>query len=642
MRFETSRRKVMLGLASVPAVAGAARGRAAARYVAASPNGKIEVELHLHPLAWSVRLGGRTIIEPSPLALELVDHEALGPQALVTGTRSRRIEGSWSPPFGIRSTCSEACGEVELLLRDRTGNIRFAVIARAYDAGVALRFHLLAAPGQSLVVAGEAMQFRLPAEAIIHASRDEGEYQVARQTGVSPIPDPPLTASSDPQGPADIPLTAQLADGTTLLITESDRLHYPRMMLESTARGLVTRLMRYPGRATGWSGPGDTPAEHHFSIEAGAFTPWRVVVVSPDAVGLLERQDLVPTLATPSRLSEVSWIKPGRAVRICGYTTQIGLDTIDFAAARKLDYVEWDAHWYGDGTDPSDATYAIPAIDIHKVIAHARSKGLGMILYVDRVPAMRQLDAILKTYRSWGVVGIKFGFMWEGRQSDVDFISGLVAACGAQGLMVSLHDNLRPAGLERTYPNYIALEGVRGNEHFPTATHNVTLPFTRAIAGPIDYTICYANPRNQTTNAHQLAMAAVYYNPLTFLYWYDGPEKYAGRAWPELAFFDECPTSWEQTVALSGAIGEHVAVARYARGRWFLGAMTNEKERKLSLSLGFLTKGRWRARRFADGPPGERPFATPVVLTQDIVGPESRLELSLAPSGGQAIIFEPM
>jgi alpha-glucosidase len=143
---------------------------------------------------------------------------------------------------------------------------------------------------------------------------------------------------------------------------------------------------------------------------------------------------------------------------------------------------------------------------------------------------------------------------------------------------VNLHDNLRPAGLERTLPNYVALEGVRGNEQFPTARHNVTLPFTRAVAGPIDYTICYANDKNQTTNAHQLAMAAVYYNPLTFLYWYDTPDKYDGKRLAGPALVRRVSDHLGRDPrALAGKIGEHVMVARRHGARWFLGAMTNER-----------------------------------------------------------------
>jgi len=183
---------------------------------------------------------------------------------------------------------------------------------------------------------------------------------------------------------------------------------------------------------------------------------------------------------------------------------------------------------------------------------------------------------------------------------------------------------------------------VRGNEQFPTARHNVTLPFTRAAAGPIDYTICYANPKNQTTNAHQLAMAAVYYNPLTFLYWYDTPDKYAGRDWPDLRWFDECPTTWDETRALSGAIGEHVVVARRHGRRWFLGAMTNEQGRVLPTALAFLGPGRWKATIFADGAAGGAASDTPVVIREQTVDAKTTLALDLKPSGGQAILFEPL
>lgn len=606
-----------------------------------SPDGKLTLCVDANGPRWSVIYRGREVMAPSPLALKLADGGLLGPRASLTGTSRRTITGTWTPPYGIRTTSTENCGELTVTFTDAVRNISFALLARAYDAGVAIRFRLLSAPSPTLTLTGEVTEFRLPSEAVLYVSRDEGEYQRTVQTNVTPVPHPDLTESCDQEVLADTPVTAQLSDGTTLLISESDRIHYPRVMLRSGPSGLVTHLMRFPGRATGYSGPGTTPPEDSFTVPVPFDTPWRVIMAGPDEKSLIETQDLIPTLATPNILGDVSWIKPGRAVRIREYTTQAGLDTVDFAAARKLDFVEWDAHWYGDGTDPSDATYAIPAIDIRRVIEYARSKGLGMILYVDRVPAMRRLDAIVKTYQSWGVAGIKFGFIWEGRQSDVDFIHNLVKVCGEHRLLVNLHDNLRPAGLERTLPNYVALEGVRGNEQFPTSRNNCTLPFTRALSGPIDYTICYANPRNQTTNAHQLAMAAIYYNPQNFLYWYDKPDKYAGRDWPDLAFFDECPTAWTDTKALSGKIGEHVVVARKARdGRWFLGAITSEMGRTLTIDLSFLGDGHWTVRRFADGAPSAPVNRTPVTITTEKVRAEGKLEMVLSPHGGQAMIFE--
>jgi alpha-glucosidase len=655
IRSPVDRRRFVLLAAAATAPLGAASAALArptetsAPLQVVSPDGRVRLGLDTRQgqLSWSVARDGRGVLRPSRLGLDLADGARLGAGATVVSATRRRLTGTWTPTFGVKAAYSQACEEITVDLRDPRTGIAFAVVARAYDAGCAVRYVLRQAPGgQSVTVGGEATTFNLPAGVEVYSSRDEGEYQRSTPAALAPVVHPDLTGSSDVGPLADLPVTAVAADGSGVLIAESDRLHYPRAMLRPAAdpaEGLTVHLMHYPGRATGWSGPGDTPPALTFRLDVGQTTPWRVLILADTVAGLIERADLIPTLATPNILGDVSWVKPGRAVRIRKpYSTEAALKVVAFAAARKLDYVEFDAHWYGDGTDPGDATVPIAGLDLQRIIDTARAQGIGMILYVDRVPAMRQRDAILDTYRRWGVAGIKFGFVWEGRQADNDFIFDLVKACGEHRLLVNLHDNLRPAGLERTLPNYVALEGVRGNEQFPTARHNVTLPFTRAVAGPIDYTICYANPKNQTTNGHQLAMAAVYYNPLTFLYWYDTPDKYAGRAWPDLRWFDECPTTWDETRALSGAIGEHVMVARRHGKRWFLGAMTNESPRVLKASLGFLGRGRWMATVFADGPAAAKAFETPVVIRKVPVTAATVLSLALAPSGGQAILFEPV
>ncbi|MET8804533.1 glycoside hydrolase family 97 C-terminal domain-containing protein [Streptomyces sp. NPDC004546] len=203
-------------------------------------------------------------------------------------------------------------------------------------------------------------------------------------------------------------------------------------------------------------------------------------------------------------------------------------------------------------------------------------------------------------------------------------------------MLIDTHDDVRPFGYERTYPNWISLEGVRGNEHFPTATHNVTLPFTRNIGGPMDYTTCYGQSRDRTTNAHQMAMAAVYYQPLEFLYWYDAPSKYSTPSnWPGLPWFDAIPTVWDQSRTLAGSIGEYIAVARRSGTTWYLGAMTNETARTLSIPLSFLGSGTYTATIYADGTPGSSPYQTPVVVSTQTVTSSTTLSVALAPAGGQ-------
>ncbi|MET3666135.1 glycoside hydrolase family 97 catalytic domain-containing protein [Caulobacter sp. 1776] len=607
-----------------------------------SPDGRVRLRLSVDARgpAWSVTRVGRPVLAASSLGLVLADGRRLGPGARLAGVTRRRERGDWVPTYGIRARYDQACSELTAEFVQPDMGVRFAVVARAYDHGCAVRYVLRAAPGGAMKLAGEATGFVLPPETVVYASRDEGEYQRTAPAGLAPVVHPNLTASADKEPLADLPVTA-LVPGAAVLIAESDRLNYPRAMLKAEEGKLAVHLMRFPGRADGYSGPGDTPPEESFDFAVGQASPWRVLLIAEHEAGLIEHADLITTLASPNRLGDVRWVKPGRAIRVRKPYSMAGtMDVIAFAAARKLDYIEFDAQWYGDGTDPSDASRAIPALDMPAIVAAAREKGLGVILYVDRVPAMRQRDQILAIYKAWGVAGIKFGFVWEGRQSDNRYIVDLIRACGEHHLLVNLHDNLRPAGLERTYPNYVALEGVRGNEQFPTARHNLTLPFTRAVAGPIDYTICYAHERNQTTNAHQLAMAAVYYNPLTFLYWYDTPAKYAAKPWPELAWFDDCPTVWDETRALAGRIGEYVVVARRHGDRWFLGAMTNETPRVLKIPLDFLGHGERRARVFSDGAAGTKANQTPVVVSETRVRGSGVLTLDLKPSGGQAILFE--
>ena len=649
-----TRRSVLAGLGAVAASCAGARSdelphsrSTRVALSATSPNRLLVAQILIDErggaLEWAILYGKRRLLERSVLGLALGDGRVLGRNAKLLGHSTSAVDSSWNPPYGIRAKVSAVCEELVVHLLDAGSGIAFDCIVRAYDAGAALRYVIRErAGGRELVLAGELTEFRLPRGSRVYASRDEGEFQVAAAHAIDPVPEPDLTGSCDPGPLADLPVTVELPSGLTAVIAESDRLHYPRSMLRRAADGsdsLVTHLMRYPGRATGYSGPGETPAALTFSVSTPFLTPWRVVIVGPGPAALLERADFIPTLATPSVLGDTSWIRPGRAIRsFRDNTTGAGIACIDFAVRHKLEYVEFDAHWYGDGTDPSDPTVPVAGLDIEHVIRYGKERNVDVILYVDRVPAMRQLEDIVRTYRSWGVAGIKLGFVWEGRQEDSDFLQAFIRQCGENRLFVLLHDDLRPAGLERMLPNYLTLEGVRGNEHFPTARHNVTLPFTRNVAGPMDYTICYAQSRNQTTHAHQLAMAVVYYSPLVFLYWYDKPAKYAQGEWPELEWFAGCPTTWHETRALCGRIGEYVAVARRAQERWFFGAMTNEAPRTLELPLSFLGPGAWAATIYAD--PGPSESTTRVSIRRVTVDADTRLRVELGAHGGQAIRFE--
>jgi len=615
-------------------------------YEVISPDGRLKVMLDVSaPLPeWRVSYDGLPVLLPSALGLGLADGRVLGAGADCLGVTPRTYEGYWTPPFGQSALYDQACTEQVVHFADKASGVRFNIIMRAYDGAAAVRYELVSVPQASaLTLNGERTQFRFPAQAKLYVSRDEGDIHVMTQDAVAPLEHPDLTRSSDHLPLADLPVMVDVGNGLYALLAESDRLHYPRATVRSNdTGGLVTCLMRYPGRATGWGGEDDTAEEAEFSLEVGQATPWRALMVADRAAGLIERHHIVPTLATPNQLGDVSWVRPGRAFRIMKpYSTEASLKAVDFAHQHRMEYVLFDAHWYGDGTDASEPTAPISGLDLQRVIDYARTKQMGVLLYIDRVAVTRALEAMCRLYQSWGVAGVKLGFMWEGRQSDNDFIYKVIHAFGAHGMVVNLHDNLRPAGLERTLPNYLTLEGVKGNEQFPPARHHVNLAYSRPVAGPADYTICYADPRNQTTNAHQLALAVIVYSPLTLLYWYDKPEKYADGDWPELAWFDAVPTTWDETRALAGAPGEYVIIARRKGKNWFLGAITNETERRLDLPLAFLGAGQWTATRYMDGALSRPAFQTPVSIQRETVTSDRRLFFQLNASGGQAIQFEP-
>ncbi|MER6069630.1 glycoside hydrolase family 97 catalytic domain-containing protein [Streptomyces sp. NPDC001817] len=417
-------------------------------------------------------------------------------------------------------------------------------------------------------------------------------------------------------------------------VCESSRINYPRMMLSSVSgqpNTLAVYLMQHTARGSG-------TVQTTSTVSTPFATPWRTVVIGSTHAELVDNAELVLNLAPAGALADTSSIRPGKVFR-CNLTTADGLAGVDFAAARGLQYIEYDSGWYGPEHTSTDATQPISAIDLPKVISYASGKGIGVLLYVNPM-ALSSPDSLFALYQRWGVAGVKLGFINDGTQAMTNQITALVRTAAKHKLLIDAHDDVRPFGYERTYPNWISLEGVRGNEHFPTATHNVTLPFTRNIGGPMDYTICYGQSRDRTTNAHQMAMAAVYYQPLEFLYWYDAPSKYSTPSnWPGLPWFDAIPTVWDQSRTLAGAIGEYIAVARRSGTTWYLGAMTNETARTLSIPLSFLGSGTYTATLYADGTPGSSPYQTPVVVSTQTVTSSTTLSVAMAPAGGQAVVL---
>ena len=618
-----------LGITTMPTAAAAD-----ASITATSPDGRnrITVSLTGGVLQWSAERDGTTVVGTSALGLQLSSGTTLGTgSTTVTNCRHCTEDRTWTPVFGRNATIRDHYREARWNLLDGASGVRFGVRIRAYDTGVALRYVLLGTG--SATISDELTTWVLPDGSTVYSARDEAAYSASAPDAIPYTG----TSSTDYGYLSDLPLLASLGSGLFATICESSRVNYPRSMLSSVigeSNTLKTYLMTKSARSSGTTQTATT-------VTTPFSTPWRVMVLGSQEADLIDNAELVLNLAPPCALSDTSWIKPGKVFR-CELTTAAGTGGVDFAVVRNLDYIEYDAGWYGPEFTTTDATAAIPAIDLPSVIDYATTNGVGVFLYVNRI-ALTDPDTLFALYKGWGVAGIKLGFINDGTQAMTDQIIAWARTAAEYNLLIDMHDDVRPWGYERTYPNWLSLEGVRGNEQFPTATNNVLLPLARNVSGPMDYTICYGQSRDQTTNNHQMAMAAVYYQPLNFLYWYSKPSAYATTAnWPGLAWFDAVPTTWDESTTVAASLGEYVAVARRSGTSWFLGAMNNETARTLPVPLGFLDSGTdYTATVYADGAAGSTPHATPTVVSTQTVTSATTLSVTMTSAGGQAVILTP-
>jgi alpha-glucosidase len=586
-------------------------------------------------VAYSLQWDGKTVILPSVLGIE-------AGRPMRDGLRIGEIrdlgetDTTWKPVYGERAVIPDhfKAWEVSLLSPERRPVLGLEI--RAYNEGIAFRY--LVTAGSYIHITDEFTEYTLPEGTLAYFTpRAQTPYSLL------PLKDWPG------DGESDRPLLIRLPEGGFACLAEAQVVDYVRTKF---------RLADKPNTVTAaMYGPVDEIAPYN--------TPWRMIMCGQKAGEIMEHNYLFYNLNPPCAIEDPSWIKPGKMMREVTLTTEGGMAVVDFAARHKLSYVLFDAGWYGHEYDKaSDATTVTldprrnpnpNALDLPAVVAYARSKGIGIFLYVNMRALAQQLDEILPLYEEWGIAGVKFGFVQVGSQVWTKWMHEAVRKCAEHHLMVDIHDEYRPTGFSRTYPNLMTQEGVRGNEEFPDAFNNTMLPFTRYVAGPADYTICYYRqdfgrlerqedahgvPRSksiQTTPAHQLALAAVYYSPLQVLYWYDKPSDSQDE--PELKFFDDVPTVWDDTKVIEGEPGEYITTARRHGEQWFVGTITNAA-RDAAISLDFLPAGDYIAEIYTDGD-ASIPTRTKVRVSKFRVNAATVLRFSLRKAGGAAVRLVP-
>jgi alpha-glucosidase len=631
-----------------------------------SPNGRVEVGFALNPAgapAYSVNYDGRTLVAPSTLGLGLAQGGLLGNGMRITGTRRRAHDSSYQLVVGKTARARDRYRELTVELEERAGSKRrLHIIFRAYDDGAAFRYFVPAQDAlREFEITDERSEFRFPSDHVCWAmqlrtfhSNYEKEFDKITLSRIKP------------GAKIGLPLVAQTNGGVTLAIAEANLKDYAGMYLhglEGAPNGLVSRLSPFGGREAGSAVRARAP---HAS-------PWRVVMIG-DTPGRLIESTLVLNLNEPNAIRDPSWIKPGKAAWdwwsgqqvAAGVSFKPGMNDatmkhyIDFASEFGLEYMLVDAGWYtpkayGEDADTkADITKSVPEINLPGLVAYAKERKVGIILWLHWITARDQMDTAFPFYERLGVKGVKVDFMDRDDQEMVGFYQRILSKAAEHRLVVDLHGAYKPTGLTRTYPNYLTQEGVLGAEYNKwvariTPTHNLTLPFTRMLTGPMDYTpggfrnvtreqftAQDSAPQVMSTRAHQLAMYVVYDSPLQMVSDYPG----AYRNEPGADFLRVVPASWDETRVLAGSIGEFIIVARRRGESWFVGAMTNEPGRTLSLPLAFLKKGAYRVTGYADG---QAAATDPkqISRTVRIVRPRETMTLTLAPSGGYAAQFSP-
>ncbi len=644
----------------------------------ASPDGRTQVTVAVREgrLTWSVDRDGRRLVLPSLLGFEFRGAPRLRDGLRIADSARAARDEWWTQPWGEVARVHDHHNELAVTAEETAApGRRFVLRVRAFDDGIGFRYEF---PDQPAM--GEfAIEQELTEFAFVDNPRtwwipsDRPRMDRSEMLYVSG----PLSVAGNVQ----TPLTMETRDGRTfMVIHEADLADYARMNLRTTRLEDRTMHADLAPMNDGIKVRGRTPFA----------TPWRTLQIA-DRVTQLAPAVLGLNLNPPNRLPATDWIRPMKYVGIW-WGMHIGVETwssgprhgattanakryIDFAAANGIGGVlveGWNVGWDGDWIANRQAfsfTQPYPDYDLAEVARYARSRGVRLIVHNETSGGIqnyeRQLDSAFTLYRSLGLDAIKTGYVTdttgEGHSHWSQFMvrhyRRVIETAARYGIMVDAHEPIHDTGERRTWPNMMSREGARGQEYNAWSgdggnppEHETILFFTRLLAGPMDFTPGIfdlmrqpdpAHARVRTTLAKQLALYVTIYSPLQMAA--DLPQHYADR--PAFQFIRDVAVDWDTTRVLDARIGDYVAVARRERGgrTWFVGAITDEEGRTLTVPLSFLEPGRrYVAEIYADGPGAHwLTDPLPVTITRRVVTSRSRLTMVLAPGGGQAIRIRP-
>ena len=641
---------VLLALAATCSLA------AAKEYSLSSPDGHLTVTVDAgQSLTYSIQRDGLVLIKPSCLQLTLSDGKLWGPDAPVRKAVRRSVDTSVEAPLFKRSAVRDHFNELSLQTKE------FNLVFRAYDDGIAWRYE----PLKPVTVKAEDIVFTFADDwtAYVpyvnqHTQTLEGQFFSSQEAQYNH--DRISEWNSDRL--AFLPITVDAPEGIKLCIVEADLIDYPGMYLYNGHAGNSVKGVFAPVPASYEAEDGSTfqriiTSRKDVIAENVTVMPWRCVIVATEDKQLTQ-SDMTWRLASPNAIGDVSWIKPGKVAwdwwngwNLYGVDFEAGINTetykyyIDFAASKGIEYIVMDEGWAKHTVLNMKETR--PEIDLPELVRYGQSKGVGIVLWTIARLFEDQMEDLCAQYSAMGIKGWKIDFMDHDDQNMVHFYRNAAAVTAKYHMFIDFHGAYKPVGMSRTYPNVLNYEGVFGLENMKwggmgvdQVAYDVTIPYTRLVAGPADYTqgamrnarkdnfrSVGDEPMSQGTRCHQLAEYIIFDAPLSMLC--DSPSNYMRE--PECTeWIASVPTVWDETLALDGKIGKYVVMARRKGDVWYVGALNNWDARDLEIDLSFLPTG--KAVVFQDGVNAHRAARDYKKCEVELTG--GKLKIHLAPGGG--------
>lgn len=636
-------------------------------FVLNSPDGKIEVKVSVNDkITWTISHEKDLILAPSAMSMTLDENVVLGKNAVVLNSKKESIDASFETPFYKKKTVQNKYNQLILNFKND-----FSIEYRAFDDGVAYRF--ITKKKKNITVKSEevVLNFDQDYNSLIPYVRDLRNLKDPYISSFEAHYENKKISEFAKDTLAFLPFLIDYKNHKKAVFLEANLEDYPGLFVtnNSSKSGFESRFSKYPlqeqnGGFNNINRLITERADYLVKTKGTRNFPWRIIVISENDAELANN-DMVQKLAEPSKIKDVSWIKPGIVAwdwwndwNIYNIDFKAGINTetykyyIDFASKNKVEYVVLDEGWSLE----DDIMKHNPNVDLEALIAYGKERNVGIILWSSWMALTKNTAGILKNYADLGIKGFKVDFLDRDDAKMVNSVYDIAQKAADNKLLLDFHGMYKPTGIQRTYPNILNFEGVKGlennkwtpNDDVPL--YDTTIPFIRMMAGPMDYTpgamrnatksefkASHSNPMSQGTRSHQLALYTIFEAPLQMMA--DSPTAYM-KEQESTDFIAKTPTTFDETVALDGEVGKFVAIARRKANTWSLGSITNWDSREITIDFSFLEKGKkFEAEIFSDGVNADKAAND---YKREIVTVDSttKLKYRLASGGGLSMIIK--